>query len=108
MDIVTNVVSFAAMFSPIVAVVAAVIVYAKFRNPKMGAGRRSVLLFALGALLVGGAIGWLGALVGVGIFCSLYSGAQCGLGGIFFAAPLAFTLAVSAYLYFWAKRDKAP
>ena len=108
MDALTNILSLAAMFSPIVALGAALAVYLNNRNAVKGGPQRSVILFALGALAVGGIVGCVGVLLGIELFCSWYQNAQCGLGGVFFAGPLSFSLAVGAYLYFWVKRGKAP
>lgn len=99
--------SLLALFSPVAVIAAAVVVYLKFRVSLSGA-RRSPVLFALGALAVGVVAGWAGIGVGVGIYCSSSQSNLCGLGGYFVVGPLFFSLAVSAYLFLWAKLRKAP
>ena len=107
MEALSAILSFAAVLSPLIALAAAIAVYLKYHGSP-GGNRRSAILFSLGVLLVGLVSGWVGAVIGVQIFCSLYSGAQCGFGGVFFTGPASFSLAVAAYLYFWAKHGKAP
>jgi hypothetical protein len=96
----------AAMLSPLVALFGAVFVYLRYRHTPERK-RRSVVLFSVGTLLVGLIVGWVGAAIGIGVFCSSNAGAQCGFGGVFFTGPLSFSLAVAIFLYFWAKRGKA-
>lgn len=107
MEALFAILSFAAMLSPLIALAAAIFIYLKYQGAPDGS-RRSAILFSLGVLLVGLVAGWVGAVIGVQIFCSLYSGAQCGFGGVFFTGPASFSLAVAAYLFFWAKHGKAP
>jgi len=107
METLAGILYLAAMFSPLFALVAALAIYLKYQNTSVGS-RRSVVLFSLGVLFVGLVAGWVGMLAGIQVFCSLYSGAQCGFGGVFVTGPMSFTLAVAAYLYFWAKHGKAP
>lgn len=94
-------------FSPIVALIALVIVYIKFRLAPDGS-RRSLVLYAFGVLVVGIVASWIGILVGVQYFCAVRESNLCGLGGYLFGGPLAFTVATVVYLYFWVKNGKAP
>ena len=95
------------MFSPVGALLAAVVVYVKYRAASTGAGRRSVFLFALGTLLAGALVGWLGGRIGIELLCSSPSApGNCALGVLPFFSFLAFTLGVATYL--WAKRGKPP
>ena|SRR2546427_11679124 len=98
---------FVAPLTPIAVLVAAAIVYFKFRVT-VGGTRRSAWLFALGAFAAGIVVGWLGTGLGVLVYCSSFHTNLCGLGGFFVVGPLSFSLAVSAYLFFWAKKGKAP
>jgi len=107
MEALYAILSFAALLSPLITLVAAIFIYLKYKGAPDG-NRRSAILFSLGVLLVGLVAGWVGAVISVQIFCSMYTGAQCGLGGVFFTGPASFSLAVAAYLYFWAKHGKAP
>src|ERR1043165_8390369 len=99
MEEVTKFFYLASMFSPLLALVAAVIVYWKYRMAQKTNQRRSVILFIVGIVLIGGLVGWLGIAVGIAIFCTPGAGAQCGLGGVFFTGPLAFSVAVALYLW---------
>ena len=65
-------------------------------------------LFALGVIGSGLLLWVLGTAVGIGVFCALFQNAQCGLGGVFFAGPAGFSAGAGAFMYFWAKRGKAP
>jgi hypothetical protein len=103
----TTILPLAALYSPLIALVAAVVVFLNYCGAPEGK-RRSAILFSAGALLVGSAAGSVGAAIGIVIFCTLYSSPECGFGGVFFTGPASFSFAVAAYLYFWAKRAKAP
>lgn len=106
MEALMSLLYFAAMFSPLVALFGAVVVYLRHRRTPERKSR-SVVLFSVGALLVGLIAWWVGAAIGIDLFCSLNAGAQCGFGGVFFTGPLSFSLAVATFLYFWVKRGKA-
>lgn len=82
--------------------VAAVVVYLKFRVAADGS-HRSVLSFGWRVLAAGIAGGWLGAGLGIAFFCTLTQSNLCGLGGVFLTGPLASALAVTGYLYVWAR-----
>jgi glucan phosphoethanolaminetransferase (alkaline phosphatase superfamily) len=103
----TTLLPLVAMYSPLIALVAAVVVFLNVRGAPEGK-RRSAILFSFGALLVGSAAGAVGAAIGIGIFCTLYSSNECGLAGVFYTGPASFSFAVAAYLYWWSKRAKAP
>ena len=107
MEALAAILAYSAMLSPLIALAAAIVIYLKFQGASEGK-RRSVILFSLGVLVVGLVAGWVGAAMGIEFFCSPQSGAQCGFAGVFFTGPASFSLAVAAYLYFWAKHGKAP
>jgi len=107
METLVAILSYSGMLSPLIALAAAIVLWLKFRGTPEGR-RRSVILFSLGVLLAGLVAGWVGAAIGMQLFCSPSSGAQCGFGGVFFTGPASFSLAVAAYLYFWAKHGRAP
>ena len=90
---------------PVAAVIAAVILYLKYRLAPDGTNR-SFAAFAVGLLLIGLVAGVLGVGIGVKLFCSYTQSNLCGLGGFFFTGPIAFSLAVSGYLFYWVKRGK--
>ncbi len=112
-DIAATLLSFSVSFLPVMEMfilallIAAVVVYLQFRITPDGS-RRSIVQFALGGLAVGTMAGFLGMGIGIAFFCSYPLGNLCGLGGVFFSGPLAFSLAVVAYLFFWARNAKAP
>ncbi|MFH0343683.1 MAG: hypothetical protein ACHBNF_16510 [Chromatiales bacterium] len=112
-DIATALLRFSVSFLPVMAMfilallIAAVVIYLKFRITPDGS-RRSIVQFALGGLAVGLVAGFLGAGTGIAFLCSYSLGNLCGLGGVFFSGPLAFSLAVIAYLFLWARNGKAP
>lgn len=91
------------MFSPILVLAAAVMVYWKFRIAQATNQARSIALFVIGIVSIGGLAGWVGIAVGMEIFCFVGAGAQCGLMGFFFTGPLAFSIAVAIYLWLWAR-----
>jgi len=104
MEGVLTLVYLGAMFSPIIAVAAAAFVYVNHhRKDETGGKRRSVVLFLLGFLSLGVLSASLGTVAGIDVFCSVYENAQCGLGGVFFAGSLAFSLGAGVFLYLWAK-----
>ncbi|MGH8531444.1 MAG: hypothetical protein ACREV1_01645 [Gammaproteobacteria bacterium] len=112
-DIAVMLLRFSVSFLPAMAVfilallIAAVVVYLKFRITPDGS-RRSIVQFALGGLAVGIVAGFLGMGTGIAFFCSYSLGNLCGLGGVFFSGPLAFSLAVIAYLFHWVRNGKPP
>ena len=94
-------------FSPAAALIALVVVYFRFRNAPDGS-HRSLVKYVFGAFVVGFVASWIGILVGAQYFCAVREGNLCGLGGYLFGGPLAFSLAIAVYLYFWVKNGKAP
>ena len=112
-DIAATLLSFSVSFLPVMEMlilallIAAVVIYLKFRSAPDGSSR-SVVQFALGGSAVGTMAGFLGMGTGIAFFCSYSLGNLCGLGGVFLSGPLAFSLAVIAYLFFWARNAKAP
>lgn len=107
MEQLPKVVYLVSMLSPLLAIIAAAIVYWRYRISQTTNQRRSVMLFIFGVVVIGVLVGWFGTAAGVAIFCSPGAGAQCGFGGTFFAGPLAFSVAVVIYLWFWARRGKS-
>lgn len=103
MEVLTKILYLVVMFSPLLMLIAAAIVYWGFRIASDTKQRRSIFLFVAGIVAFGGFIGWLGMVIGISIFCSKNSGAQCGFGGVFFTGPLAFSVTVVIYLWLWAK-----
>ena len=102
---------FSVSFLPVMAmlvlalVMAAVVIFLKFRVTPDGS-RRSLVKFALGGLAVGIVGGGLGMGSGIAFFCSYSPGNLCGLGGVFLTGPLAFGLALVAYLFIWARNSR--
>ncbi|MGH8508882.1 MAG: hypothetical protein ACREVH_09215 [Gammaproteobacteria bacterium] len=111
-DIAATLLSFSVSFLPVTAMlmpvllIAAGVIYLNFRITPDGS-RRSIIQFALRGLAVGSVAGFLGMGTGIAFFCSYSLGNLCGLGGVFFSGPLAFSLAVIAYLFVWARNGKA-
>lgn len=111
-DIAATLLDFSASFFPVTAMlilalpIAAVVVYVKFCFTPDGS-RRSLVNFAVGGLAVGIVGGGLGMGAGIAFFCSYSLGNLCGLGGVFFSGPLAFGVALVAYLFFWARNSRA-
>ena len=95
------------MLSLSVALALAATVYSINSKAPIGGRKRSAILFVLGLLLIGGFVGWIGALLGIDLFCSLYDDPLCGLPGLFIG-PISFSLAVGIYLYLWVQNGKIP
>lgn len=112
-DIAATLLNFSMSILPVMAMVilalpsAAAVIYLMFSINPDGA-RRSMVQFALHGLAAGSAAGFLGMGIGIAFFCSYSLGNLCGIGGVLFTGPLAFCLAVIAYLLFWARNGKAP
>lgn len=104
MEELTKIFYLASMFSPLFVLIAAAIVYWRYRIAQRTNQRRSAVLFVVGVVLVGVLVGWLGVAAGIAIFCSAGAGAQCGFAGVFFTGPLAFSVAVAIYLWIWVRR----
>jgi len=83
------------IISPIAAIVAAIILYARHRNRVEPERRVPAIAYAL-AVIVSGAIGgYFGFFFGIERACSVPKpGNLCGLWGFFVTGPIAFSLAV--------------
>jgi hypothetical protein len=109
-DFAAALLNFSVSFLPVTAMlvsaalIAAVVVYIVFRVSPDGS-RRSVVRFASVGLLVGIGAGVAGTGLGIAFFCSNSLGNLCGLGGVFLSGPMAFVLALAAYLYYWARNN---
>lgn len=97
-----------APLSPLFAITGAVIVFLRHRIKKNESGYRSAGLFILGILVVGVLFFVLGFFVGADISCKGAKYAECTLGGLLIGGPLGFTIAITAYLYVWAKYGARP
>jgi hypothetical protein len=73
-------------------------------GPKRGT---SLSRFALRVLVVGFVAFFIGAAVGIALFCSsASSGNLCGLGGIFGTGPFLCGVCVGGYAVWWLKRSR--
>lgn len=90
-----------ALFGPIIALITAAGLYPRYAAIHGADSRSSKPLgrFLGGILLYGVGLGFVGLIVGIPVFCFIWPNAQCGLGGIFIAPPVAFTGGVALFLY---------
>ena len=90
---------------PVIALIGSFFIYSKYQITSDGK-RRSFAYFFIGLLSTSIVAGLLGIAIGGEFFCDYDKGNLCGLGGVFFGGPLAFILAVVAYLFMWVKRGE--
>jgi len=98
----------ASLLSPLFAVAVAIVVFLRRHERKDASGQRSLGLFALGFLAFGVLSFLLGFWVVNEFSCRGAQYAECALGGLLIGGPLGFTVATSAYVYFWSKNGKRP
>ena len=97
--------NFAALYSPLIAVIAAIVVFMRYGKPE-GGGRRSLGLFILGFLGVGLLFYMLGFGLGSYFSCREAHYAECTLGGLVLVGPFSFSVAAGVYLYLWAAKGR--
>jgi hypothetical protein len=98
-----------ALFGPVIALITAAGLYPRYATIYGADTRSSKPLgrFIGGILLYGVGLGFVGLVLGIPVFCSIWANAQCGLGGIFIAPPLGFTGGVALFLYTSLRRAPA-
>lgn len=97
-----------ALYTPLAAIVVAIIVFNRRRGKVNEAKYRSSGLFIFGFLTVGALFFIIGFIVGAEIYCKNSEYAECALGGIFVGGPISFTIAVLVYLCLWGMKGKRP
>ena len=109
MEALGNFLFLTALVGPLIALIVAAGLYPRYAAI-YGADTRSsnpLGRFIGGILLYGVGFGILGLVTGIPLFCSIWPSAQCGLGGIFIAPPLAFTAGIALFLYTSLRRAPA-
>jgi hypothetical protein len=105
MELLRTLLTSAIMGSPFLALVAAVAIFINDRQKYRGKGR-SIILFSIGALLIGIIGGVIGMVVGNFAYCPFYEGEQCGFFLAVFIGPPSFSIATAFYLYYWVRLGK--
>jgi hypothetical protein len=106
-----NIAVLSAVAAPLVGLFIAAALYARYRKPKTGLGRRSALLFGFGTLLTGFVLGYVShAHLGWPICVALAhldADAWCGVTP-YVAPPLGFTLGLLAFALAWSLKGMRP
>ena len=97
--------NFAALYSPLVALIAAVVIFVRYGKLESG-GRRSLGLFILGFLGTGVLFYVLGFGLGSYFSCRETHYTGCTLAGLVLVGPFSFSVAAGVYLYLWAARRR--
>lgn len=106
-----DLVLWAAVAGPVIAVLLAIVVYLRRRAPKGGTGRRSAGLFAIGALGAGILLGYLAFRYVPWPLCEAFAetlgGTWCGLTA-YLAGPLGFIVGTMTFSAIWSLNGMRP
>ena len=97
-----------ASYTPLAAIVVAIIVFRKRRGKKDKSGHRSFGKYFIGFLLVSALFYIIGYIVGAEIYCIDAQYAECALGGVFVGGPISLTFAGIIYSCLWGMNGIRP
>ena len=96
------------IYTPLAAIVLAIVVFLRRRRERNETGTRSLGLFIIGYLTVSVLSFIVGYIIGADIYCQNAEYAECTLGGVFVGGPISLTASAMIYSLIWALRGKHP